>query len=436
MASLDFDAFLRDNEDRLRRRVRAIARRSTDAEDLLQEALLRAYVQRDRFESAEHAVNFVCLVVRGLLSNERKSWYRRSVTAYAEIDDALVEAVAEDPAELVAAREAQRVAIESLARLPVEHRSLLWEHEVDGVSYADIARRTETPLATVRSVAHRARLLAQRAYKEINGAIAALPVQFRARCAALGRYAVSGDGVAALLTVVGALLVGTTPATAPVPAGPSPVTAPTSLAGAVARAPEVSIQVPGVTDARVPGLGRAPDPVPPVGPPPSEPAEGTQAAQFDGPYASHCTFQPRSDDVVAFADYTCDFSGESAICLVSDDESAGECSVELLSLRLVGSSVTVPRLDVLVTAYRCNEGRITEGTAVYRATPGAPAVRFALKGGIDFTSRVLTLSGLVTRPRSAAEARTSFSANIPFSCTEHADGASGFAGRVTRDLTG
>lgn len=154
---MDFDVFVRTHAQRLRAIVaRMRTRDSTEVEDLLQEALARAYEKRHTFGSEQHAVNWICHVVRCLLVDEQRSWYRRNVVASPDVAADALPAAA-DPADVVMTSDDCRLVVRSIASLPVAHRQLLWDHVVEGQSYADIARRTATPLTTVRSTAQRAR---------------------------------------------------------------------------------------------------------------------------------------------------------------------------------------------------------------------------------------------------------------------------------------
>ena len=75
---MDFASFVEQQLPRLRAyAARMPGAKPADIDDLLQEALLRAYVVRERFESDEHAVNWICQVVRNLLVDRHRRWLRR-----------------------------------------------------------------------------------------------------------------------------------------------------------------------------------------------------------------------------------------------------------------------------------------------------------------------------------------------------------------------
>ena len=54
--------------------------------------------------------------------------------------------------------EDERVLAVAIAKLSVEHRSVLLMKDIDGLKYEDIAELMKVPIGTVRSRLHRARL--------------------------------------------------------------------------------------------------------------------------------------------------------------------------------------------------------------------------------------------------------------------------------------
>src|SRR5688500_13090430 len=156
----DFDGFVRANLPYLRATVGRTARRfGQEGDDALQEALLRAYASRETFESEQHAVNWICRVAHDLLCDQRRSWYGRRVTSSGELPDVACDSA--DPADIAVRRDTGSRVVHALSALPPAHRLLLWQHAVDGRTYAEIARDSDRPLATVRSIALRARAAAR-----------------------------------------------------------------------------------------------------------------------------------------------------------------------------------------------------------------------------------------------------------------------------------
>ena len=152
-AAFDFDAFVARHSLRLRR---VLARRTGDiheAEEVLQEALLRAYQHRDAFQDDDGAAAWTTVVAQRL-AVDRHRVARRSL-AVAEVPEG--GRVDRDTADVVIASSEARVALDVLANLPRRQAAILWAREVEGLSYAEIAERLELTEPTVRTVLSRGR---------------------------------------------------------------------------------------------------------------------------------------------------------------------------------------------------------------------------------------------------------------------------------------
>jgi RNA polymerase sigma-70 factor (ECF subfamily) len=133
--------------------ARWLMRDPTAAEDVVQEAMLRA------------------LRFHGGLRGEAKPWLLRIVrnVAHASLagraaratDEAMAELVdpADDPEAALARREGQDILDRALAALPPELRECLVLRELEELSYREIAHVTDTPIGTVMSRLWRARRL-------------------------------------------------------------------------------------------------------------------------------------------------------------------------------------------------------------------------------------------------------------------------------------
>lgn len=131
----------------------------TDAEDVVQEAMLRAYRFFDRFRGG-NARAWLLQIVR----NTCYSWLEKNRPAemMTEFDEDLHQRPAANPEILATqADERQRLML-ALESLPPRSREVLVLRELEGCSYREIAEVTGIPMGTVMSTLSRARERLQR----------------------------------------------------------------------------------------------------------------------------------------------------------------------------------------------------------------------------------------------------------------------------------
>lgn len=140
-----------------------LTRDSEDAQDLAQEALVRAYEAFDRFDGR----NFKAWILR-ILTNLYINRYRRNqrVGGIASLDE---ETVAEPAAPVEEAPDRQvfdhllgSEVEAALAQVPEVFRLAVVLSDLEGLSYDEIAEVTEAPVGTVRSRIARGRAILRR----------------------------------------------------------------------------------------------------------------------------------------------------------------------------------------------------------------------------------------------------------------------------------
>ena len=145
--------------------ARWLARDPADAEDVVQEAYLRAL----RGFSAFHGGDARCWVLT-IVRNTCYTWLRRNrgPQAMTSLDDDagaadLVESP-DPPPDAALLRHADGVMVrEAIEQLPPEFREAIVLRELEGLSYKQMAEVTHLPLGTVMSRLARARLRLQQA---------------------------------------------------------------------------------------------------------------------------------------------------------------------------------------------------------------------------------------------------------------------------------
>src|SRR5207302_4346078 len=141
-----------------------------EAEEVVQEALLRAFQHRDRLHTEDDLMAWLT-VVTGRLVIDRLRVRGRS-TPVAELPPGGREG--RDTADVVVARDEARIALDALEAMPGRQASVLWAREVEGLSYDEIGERFGLSEPTVRSLLHRARRTLRREYAVRSGTLPSL----------------------------------------------------------------------------------------------------------------------------------------------------------------------------------------------------------------------------------------------------------------------
>lgn len=157
----EFEAVALVHRERLYRLALGICRNRTDAEDLVQEAFLRAFRRFDRFTPGTNCLAWLATILRNIFINQVTRQGRvvllgdegamehaltRRQNVVPTPDEEFLRSVIDD----------KRLA-KALDRLPREFREVLLLADVEGLSYREIAQRCELPIGTVMSRLFRAR---------------------------------------------------------------------------------------------------------------------------------------------------------------------------------------------------------------------------------------------------------------------------------------
>lgn len=157
-----FEAHLKPHLDRLYRLAYRLTGRASDAEDLLQDVLIKLYTRRDELSSIEDPGPWLARVLYNRFIDDRRRYQARGlrlVTTNAEGDSALDQVAAETPGpQGEALRELDITRVRAaLEQLSLEHRTVLLMHDGEGYQINQIQQVTGIPAGTVKSRLHRAR---------------------------------------------------------------------------------------------------------------------------------------------------------------------------------------------------------------------------------------------------------------------------------------
>jgi len=164
---LDFDDAVRRIRPRLHRYAFRRLGDLHEAEELVQEALLRAYSHRDQLLTEDDLAAWTT-VVTGRLVIDRLRVRGRS-TSVADVPES--SRVSRDTADVVVARDEARLALDALDAMHPRQAALLWAREVEGQSYDDLCARFDMSEPAVRSVLTRARKALRKEYNARGGTL-------------------------------------------------------------------------------------------------------------------------------------------------------------------------------------------------------------------------------------------------------------------------
>jgi RNA polymerase sigma-70 factor (ECF subfamily) len=136
-----------------------------DAEDLVQETMLKAYRAWDRYERGTNAKAWLLTILRNTYINQyRRAKSRPSTVDVHDIEPFTVfrDVADTDPEGTFFARLVDDRVTAAIDALPEEFREVLVLSDVEDLSYAEIAKVVGAPLGTVKSRLFRARQLLQR----------------------------------------------------------------------------------------------------------------------------------------------------------------------------------------------------------------------------------------------------------------------------------
>lgn len=153
-----FDRHVTPHVDVLYRVALSLTGQPADAEDLVQDTLVRAFRAIDRFDGA-HPRAWLLTILRNTHVNRnrrrRPFLLRDADTAVVTLDRLGPSAPASE--DVVISREFEAVVADALAVLPSKHRQVVTLVDIEGLTYQEAADALGVPRGTVMSRLHRAR---------------------------------------------------------------------------------------------------------------------------------------------------------------------------------------------------------------------------------------------------------------------------------------
>ena len=174
-----FEAQVLPHLDAAYRFARWLARSSEGADDVVQEAILRAYRGFDGLRGSD-AKAWLLTIVRNCHSTALRQQQRRAQVPLPEEHDPLdgdaLIATTPDPESASIRQDEERTLERLVALLPQDYREVLIMREVEDMDYRSIAAVVNVPLGTVMSRLARARAALRKQWmSQIEGVPRAMP---------------------------------------------------------------------------------------------------------------------------------------------------------------------------------------------------------------------------------------------------------------------
>jgi RNA polymerase sigma factor (sigma-70 family) len=155
-----FEAEVLPHLDAAYRFARWLSRSPCDADDVVQEAILRAFRGFDALRGSD-AKAWLLAIVRNCHSTAQRQQQRRAFVPLPEEHDAqdgyTMIATTPDPESTAISWDNERTLDQLMSELPEEHREVLVLREIEDLDYREIAAVTKVPIGTVMSRLARAR---------------------------------------------------------------------------------------------------------------------------------------------------------------------------------------------------------------------------------------------------------------------------------------
>lgn len=164
---LDFNTLLLRCADKAYHFALRLTGNDQDAQDLVQEALTRAFEHRDRYDPERPLGAWINRILHNVFLDSVRRYDRKHVVSLDSPppadEDAHWESILPgrdaNPADDAVKTEEERILQAALNRLPVHYRSVIVLSDIEEMPYEEIASVMEIPVGTVCSRIHQARIL-------------------------------------------------------------------------------------------------------------------------------------------------------------------------------------------------------------------------------------------------------------------------------------
>ena len=161
-----FEAEALPHADRLFRLAMWLERDRQEAEDLVQETMVRALRSFHRFQPGTNCRAWLIAILQNLRSNRRRARQRSPIVE--DTDDRIAATASVPP---IPQGLTDEDVLAALSRIPEQFQEVVVLCDVEDLSYKEIAAAMEIPLGTVMSRLHRGRALLRSELTSMNGSL-------------------------------------------------------------------------------------------------------------------------------------------------------------------------------------------------------------------------------------------------------------------------
>lgn len=152
-----FEALLSPHIEHIYRLAYRFTGKREHAEDLTQELLIKLFKRRDELKNIEPLRPWISRVLYNLFIDSTRSAGRQPTNSAVDIDIEQFEAAQSPEQETASAQMHQRV-LGALDHLNADQRALVVMHDMEGFTLPELSRQLDTPVGTLKSRLHRARV--------------------------------------------------------------------------------------------------------------------------------------------------------------------------------------------------------------------------------------------------------------------------------------
>jgi len=152
-----------------------LAGNEADARDLVQDAFLRAYEHRDRYDPSRPLDSWLLRILQNIyIDGIRRYAHKHTVSIDAPMPtgeaswDELLDDAGSDPGDAMIRRETDALVQRALNSLAVHYRTAVALSDIEGYSYEKIGEIMSCPIGTVRSRIHQGRTLMRKAFEALQ----------------------------------------------------------------------------------------------------------------------------------------------------------------------------------------------------------------------------------------------------------------------------